>query len=228
MTIRAHVVADHNLIGEGLRSIIGAGATLHVVEPGGNLRRTKFARLLPPDVVVLSVSDWNHVSALLGQATRIGASILVLLPEVELERTGQLLAIGASGVLKLSQATECLPWAVPAASRGALVLPPELSAPFLDTYLRPAHACVRESAARDRLALLSPRELDVLRQVALGRTNPDAARNLSLSVHTVKDHLRSIGRKFSESTRVGMARTAWEAGLTFGNEETSAQMHNQA
>ncbi len=220
--IRAHVVADHALTGEGLRSIIGAGTTLHVVEPGGDLRHMEYAPLLPPDVVVLSVSDWDHTSALLGQATQSDGSVLVLLPEVELERTGQLLAKGAAGVLKISQATECLPWAIPAASRGALVLPPELSSPFLDAYLKPAHTGVRERAARDRLTLLSPRELDVLRQVAHGRTNPDVARNLSISVHTVKDHLRSIGRKFNERTRVGIARIAWEADLAFGHDRTSS------
>ncbi|WP_168356889.1 response regulator transcription factor [Streptomyces rhizosphaericola] len=219
MTIRAHVVADHELIGEGLRSIIGSGTALHVVEPRRGIRRMPLARVLPPDVVILSVSDWNDTSALLEQAIKSGGSVLVLLHEVELEQAGQLLASGATGVLKLSQAADCLHWAVPAASRGALVLPPEFSSRFLDTYLKPVHACMRKNAARDRLALLSPRELDVLRQVALGRTNPDVAKDLSLSVHTVKDHLRNISRKFSESTRVGMARIAWEADQAFGRDK---------
>jgi DNA-binding NarL/FixJ family response regulator len=213
VTTRARVVADSALVGEGLRGIIGGGATLQVVEPGRRCPQAGY-RGCPSGVLVLAVSGWDHALALLEQAVRRERGpVLVLLPEAEVERVGQLLVRGATGVLGLAQAPSCLSWAVPAVASGAPVLPPELGPRFVDTYLRPVRARVRASAARDRLARLSPREMDVLRQVARGRTNPDVAENLSLSVHTVKDHLRSISRKTSEGSRVGLARLAWEAEL---------------
>jgi DNA-binding CsgD family transcriptional regulator len=56
---------------------------------------------------------------------------------------------------------------------------------------------------------LTPRELDVLTLVAQGHSNPDIARHLMLSEHTVHRHLANIFRKLSLSSRAAAA--AWGA-----------------
>jgi DNA-binding NarL/FixJ family response regulator len=76
---------------------------------------------------------------------------------------------------------------------------------------RPAHRTGQAEPAHPGAAapVLTPRELDVLKLVAQGLTNPDIARQLVLSEHTVKRHLANILRKLSLSSRAAAA--AWGA-----------------
>lgn len=60
---------------------------------------------------------------------------------------------------------------------------------------------------------LSAREVEVLRLVAGGMTNPRIAEELYLSPRTVGQHLRSIYRKFGVHSRAAAAREALERGL---------------
>jgi DNA-binding NarL/FixJ family response regulator len=61
--------------------------------------------------------------------------------------------------------------------------------------------------------VLTPREIDVLKLVAQGLTNPDIARHLVLSEHTVHRHLANILRKLSLSSRAAAAAWAARTGL---------------
>jgi len=63
------------------------------------------------------------------------------------------------------------------------------------------------------VALLTPRELDVLKLVAQGLSNPDIARRLVLSEHTVHRHLANILRKLGLSSRAAAAAWGVRAGL---------------
>jgi ATP/maltotriose-dependent transcriptional regulator MalT len=60
------------------------------------------------------------------------------------------------------------------------------------------------------LSELTARELDVLRLVALGRSNPQVARELYISIHTVEAHLRAIYSKLGATSRTEAARYAFE------------------
>ncbi|WP_256862721.1 response regulator transcription factor [Microbispora sp. GKU 823] len=62
-------------------------------------------------------------------------------------------------------------------------------------------------------AALTPRETEVLVQVARGRSNAEIARELSLSPATVKDHVAVILRKLNVRDRVQAAIAAYETGL---------------
>ena len=63
------------------------------------------------------------------------------------------------------------------------------------------------------LAPLTPREVDVLKLVAQGATNVEAAAELGLSPETVKAYLRSTMRKMNANNRTAAARTALQWGL---------------
>jgi predicted ATPase/DNA-binding CsgD family transcriptional regulator len=65
----------------------------------------------------------------------------------------------------------------------------------------------------EAVTVLSPRELDVLRLVAQGLSNPDIARRLVLSEHTVHRHLANILRKLGLSSRTAAAAWGVRAGL---------------
>jgi len=65
----------------------------------------------------------------------------------------------------------------------------------------------------EAVTVLTPRELDVLKLVAQGLSNPDIAQRLVLSEHTVHRHLANILRKLSLSSRAAAAAWAVRTGL---------------
>jgi DNA-binding NarL/FixJ family response regulator len=89
--------------------------------------------------------------------------------------------------------------------------------PPLARFVRrwPSHRTVQGEGADLGAAapVLTPREVDVLRLVAQGLTNPDIARQLVLSEHTVHRHLANILRKLSLSSRTAAAAWGVRAGL---------------
>jgi DNA-binding CsgD family transcriptional regulator len=75
------------------------------------------------------------------------------------------------------------------------------------------HLAARPAARSALPDPLSPRELDVVRAVARGRTNAEIAAELFVSLSTVKTHLTNIQAKLTARNRVEIAAWAWENGL---------------
>ncbi|MGA5700428.1 response regulator transcription factor [Peterkaempfera bronchialis] len=90
---------------------------------------------------------------------------------------------------------------------------PELRERLHAVCARLAAASGSERAAGESAAQLSPRELDVLAQVATGATNAETARTLGLRPETVKSYLRSGMRKLGAHTRLEAVVAARRAGL---------------
>jgi LuxR family transcriptional regulator, regulator of acetate metabolism len=80
-------------------------------------------------------------------------------------------------------------------------------------HLRSRLDGVRSSDQRRQQAELTPREIDVLAQVAIGCTNQQAADNLGLMPNTVKSYLKSAMRKLNVENRVQAMLAARDAGL---------------
>jgi DNA-binding NarL/FixJ family response regulator len=68
-------------------------------------------------------------------------------------------------------------------------------------------------AGRQQAAKLTARELDVLREIAVGASNPEAARALQLSPHTVKQYTSSLYRKLGARNRADAVRCGQRLGL---------------
>jgi DNA-binding NarL/FixJ family response regulator len=67
--------------------------------------------------------------------------------------------------------------------------------------------------SRNWAALLSPREAEVLRLVAAGRTNAEVAQELSISMATVKTHVAKLLRKVRARDRVGLVVASYTSGF---------------
>jgi DNA-binding NarL/FixJ family response regulator len=121
-----------------------------------------------------------------------------------LQAAGARLGLRAWGLLTIDVGAGALHAAVQALAEGLCVFPPE-------TALLPAVA--GRPAVDELLEPLTPREIEVLRVMADGLTNKQAARALGISEHTVKFHVTAIYAKLgvnnrAEAVRVG-ARLGW-------------------
>ena len=121
--------------------------------------------------------------------------LLCLVDAYDLNQVVTLLQAGAAGVLSRNATLPELTRALIAASRGEIVLPPELAAQALASLARGG------LGAQQNIETLTDRERDVLTLLAKGMTNKDIAQTLFLSVRTVEAHLRNIYGKLNVASR---------------------------
>jgi two-component system, NarL family, response regulator NreC len=113
------------------------------------------------------------------------------------------LRAGAVGYVLKEAADAELMTAVLAAAEGRTYLNPELGAKLA---VQPPEGAARPDG-------LSPREIEVLRLIALGHTNTEIAKSLFLSVRTVESHRSRIQHKVGVTTRAELVGYARQRGL---------------
>jgi DNA-binding NarL/FixJ family response regulator len=191
--IRVLLVDDQVLIREGLRRILDLDDGLTVVgecEDGDEvLDAVARAR---PDVVVMDVRmrrlDGAEATARLRERDA-GPPVLILTTFDDDDTVAAALGAGAAGfVLKDAPGEEILR-AVRCVAGGESWLDPRVAGRVLEAYR--ARRPVPSGSGRE-VDLLTPRELDVLREVGTGATNREVAERLHVSEATVKTHLGNV------------------------------------
>lgn len=208
---------DHALFREGLVNLLNAQADLAVVgQASDGLDALTLARNLQPDLIVMDIKmpicDGLEATRLI-RGAQVGARILILTIHDEDEKLFDAIKAGANGyLLKNIHSTEFL-HGVRSLLAGEAVLPPRLAAHLLSEFARLAS---HTSASASDLAFeanLSHREHEVLTLIAAGATDREIAKQLSLSLHTVKSHVRNILTKLHAINRRQAARLATRHGL---------------
>jgi DNA-binding NarL/FixJ family response regulator len=214
--IRVAVVDDQPLYRAGVRMVLAPCPNLEVVgEAGDGPTAVALARQLRPDVILMG----NARPALDGiAATRLiraelpETRVILLSAREDVREALEALAAGACGYLLKAVGPEALIEAVERAAAGEYVLDPAV----MQLILREALEAARKDGAGEpaRAGLrLTRRELEVLRLIARGLTNRQAAAELGISENTVKNHLRSVLAKLSLSRRSQAVRYARQLGL---------------
>lgn len=209
MTVRILIVDDHQLAREGLKSVL-AGDGLEVVgEATSGEEAVDLVTRLQPDVVLMDVRLGPGIDGL--EATRriaalgLRSRVLMLSLHDMPAYVREALAAGAAGyVLKDASITE-LRGAVSQVMAGQSVMPLNL----INAALRQSE---REVRPADALNTLTPREREVLAQIAEGLTNKEIARRLSVSPATIKAHVERIIAKLGVSDRTQAAVLVARAG----------------
>ncbi|MGH3961283.1 response regulator [Mycobacterium sp.] len=184
------VADDETLLREGLTSLLDRSGFTVVGQAGTGVELVALVRDHRPDVVITDIRmPPTHTTEGLDAARVIRAElpdtgILVLSAHVDVEHAMELLASGGGiGYLLKSRVTDIGDFvdSLRRIAKGASVVDPELVAELVSVRRRD-----------DPLAVLSPRELEVLELMAEGRSNAGIARRLWVTEGTVEKHVRSI------------------------------------
>ncbi len=190
MSIRVLLADDHALVRQGFRRILEDEKDIEVVgEAGGGAEAIALDQELDPDVVVLDMSmpEINGLHAAIEiLRRRPERPILILSMFDDAQYVRNALAAGVRGyILKNALETDLL-LAVRTLAGGGRFLSAELKA----AAEKPA---TEENAAEDeRFAQLTAREIQVLRLIAMGKTNREIGTLLGLSANTVAVHRTNL------------------------------------
>jgi DNA-binding NarL/FixJ family response regulator len=211
--VRILLVDDQALFREGVRTLLSMESSIEIVgEAANGVEAVEAAKTLRPDLALMDlrmpamggVEATRRVRDLVPQCR-----VLVLTTFQEDEEIFDALRAGACGYLLKDTPSEKLVEAIHAAVRGESVIEPSVAAKVVAEFARlstPGNQGVVNP-------LLSPREHDVLRQVARGRTNKEIASTLHVTEGTVKNHLTNIFSRLGVLDRTQAALKAREMGI---------------
>ncbi|MFI6077696.1 response regulator [Actinoplanes sp. NPDC051343] len=210
--IRVMIADDQAMVRTGFGMIIGAQPDMEVVgEASDGVEAVALARRLKPDVALFDIrmprmDGLEALRLLAGPGVAEPIKVVVVTTFDLDEYVHQALRNGAAGFLLKDSGPALLIEAVRAAVSGDALISPSITVRLLQHLSPPARTDVGESG-------LSPREIEVVKLTARGRTNAEVASELFISVGTVKTHLSSIHAKLDTRNRVEIAAWAWERKL---------------
>jgi NarL family two-component system response regulator LiaR len=199
--IRVLIADDHKIVRQGLRFLLSQESGIEVAgEAADGVAALEAVRALRPDVVLLDLfmPGLDGIAVLKAlQADGLASGVLVLTSSQDDAHLVQAIRAGALSYLPKTADVDQVVASVRAAARGESVLQPAATARLLRE--------LRRGSAADPLSRLTPRERDVLTEVARGRSNREIARALSVSEETVKSHVSSILAKLGLADRTQAA-----------------------
>jgi NarL family two-component system response regulator LiaR len=209
-TIRVLIVDDHTVVRDGLNALLSAEPGMEVVGAAADgLEAVQLAQELNPDVILLDLvmPRMDGVQATI-EIKRVSpeARILVLTSFAENHQVFSAIKSGAIGYLMKDTSSEDLIQAIRDTYHNKPALQPEIARKLMRD--------IQSQAAQESLvSTLTEREVEILQQVALGKTNQEIADELFLSERTVRTHITNILAKLRLSNRTQAALYALREGI---------------
>ncbi len=209
-TIRVLIVDDHEIVREGLETLLSEEPAVEVVGQANNgLEAVTLASSLKPDVILMDLvmPELDGIEATRRIRSAGGASqILVLTSFADDQRVRDAIEAGAIGYLLKDVLKADLLRAIQTAAQGKPTLHPEAQGYLMRQVSAPMPS--------SNLPNLTERERDVLRLIAQGQSNKEIAITLHLTEGTVKGYVSAILAKLDVADRTQAALYAVKHGLT--------------
>ena len=210
--LRVLIVDDHEVVREGLRSLLNRREGISVVGEAGTVgTAVEEAARLRPDVVIMDVRlpDGSGVEACreIRQENPV-TKVIMLTSYADDEAVFASILAGAAGYLLKQTRGQALAEAIEAVAQGGSLLDPAVTQKVLER--------VRSLGGRrpdDSLASLSDQEQKILLLIAEGKTNKEIAEEIFLSDKTVKNYVSSILSKLNLRRRAEAAAFIARKGL---------------
>ncbi|MFB7937086.1 response regulator [Streptomyces sp. NPDC056049] len=214
--IRILLADDQRLVRLGIRSILEDESDFEVVaEATDGQAAISACRDHHPDVVLMDIrmpgTDGLQAAREIAADEHLAAVKVIILTTFDLdEYVYAALRAGASGFLVKDSEPEELTHAVRVAHRGDALISPSVTRRLIEEFARSRPASRQPDP---RLDVLTNRETEVMRLVAVGRTNDEIASTLVLSPLTAKTHVSRIMTKLGARDRSQLVVLAYEYGL---------------
>ena len=207
MPLRVLLADDHAIVREGFKLMLEREGLDVVGEAGNGREAIDLAQALKPDIVVLDLympllNGFNAARGILRACP--GTGVILLTMHAEEHQVVAAIRAGIRGYVLKTQTRSDLSHAILEVARGDVYLSPGVSRVFVEGYLAPT------SRAPD---LLAPRERQILRLIAEGKTSKEIAVLLDLTVKSVESYRSRIMEKLDIHQTAGLVRYAIRRGI---------------
>jgi DNA-binding NarL/FixJ family response regulator len=220
-SIRVLIADDHPLFRDGMRGLLGSLPDMEVVgEASSGEQAIELARELQPDVILMDIQmpGINGIEAtreIVHVSPRIGVVVVTMFEDDD--SVFAAMRAGARGYLLKDASGREVGHAVRAVASGEAIFGAGVAQRLISFFGAPSPAA---SAGSSRRAFpeLTEREEEILSLVARGKINQEIAKELFVSLKTVRNHVSNIFLKLQVADRAQAVIRAREAGL--GHEKT--------
>lgn len=200
--LRIAVVDDHPLMRQGIQSVLGSVDDFEVVSVGENASDAlEITGTSSPDIMILDVNLPGCGLKAARQIKEMHPSTRVVMLTVSEEYSDVTTALEAGAcayILKGIGGTDLVN-TIRRVAEGQIYITPTFAARLLSTFCQPKN---KPSTGALTFSQLTPREQQILREVALGQTNKEIARRFGLSEKTIKHYMTNILQKLGARNRV--------------------------
>ena len=196
--IRVLLVDDQELFRRGISMVLGLEPDIDIVEAADGEDAMVKVAAAPPDVALLDICMPGLSGVELCGAIRAvspSTGVIMLTSSEEESDLYSSIKNGASGYLLKDSSIEQLGEAIRLVARGQSLISPAMATKLLEEF-------VEISKPKVETPTLTPREMEVLRQVARGLSNHEIGAELFISENTVKNHIRNIFEKLQMKSRM--------------------------
>jgi DNA-binding NarL/FixJ family response regulator len=210
--IRIVIVDDHDLVREGIRALLEQDPQFQVVgETGDGQEAIRLVTRIRPDVVLMDVYLPGGLGGL--EATEAivtdcpGVNVIILTQYENREYIRRAIRIGARGYLLKRSLAAQLKDAIKAVHAGQRYLHPAVADELVDLVT------TGKSLDEDDYERLTPREKQVFKLLAEGKTSREISKYLTISLKTAMTHRANIMAKLNMHSRAELVRYALQKGI---------------
>ena len=214
---RVLIVDDHQLLREGIRSLLAGNGYTDIREAADGREALEVAKSFRPSLVLmdLTMPQLNGADATRQLLAAVpGAKVIAVSARTDSLIIREALRGGASAFVPKVAAFEELVSAIKAVERGESYLSPTVTGDLVESYIRDAGGTPPQTDGRAATRPLTDREREVLQLVAEGLAMKQIAGELGVSVKTIETHRRQIMDKLDLYSVAELTKYAIRHGLT--------------